>query len=93
MANDSAPDTADFRVLTDAAPLKPDAPLLEPGTGLDFRVLTDAAPLKRRPLERNWQQCVQFPRSHGRGSVEARSPGFGEIQTGRISAFSRTRLR
>ena len=38
----------------------------------DFRVLTDAAPLKHRTPDRP-TDCppIGFPRSHGRGSVEA----------------------
>ena len=69
-------------------------PLSSKGLGVGyFRVHPDAAPLKRTwPIASSPPPNI-FPRSSGRGSVEATSGTARGSILGGISAFIRTRLR
>ena len=62
---------AAFRVLRNAAPLKPDLGMVVEGQDPPFRVLRNAAPLKPAYFGQSATRLGSFPRSSERGSVEA----------------------
>jgi len=81
-----------LRVLTNAAPLKPEGIRTMRALETTLRVLTNAAPLK--PCGCRWTRShlTSSPRSHERGSIEASVGDPVAVDTQRLSAFSRTRL-
>ncbi len=80
-----------FRVLNDAAPLKPALEPMDVLILLDFRVLNDAAPLKLETLVGLAGHNEELPRPQRRGPIESVCEELGGYVASRTSASSTTR--